>query len=64
MRRKLVLKKETLTELAATDLSAVAGGEATPRCPTYECTTIIGSVGYTCLVSRNMDPCLTYPCQQ
>ena len=67
MRRTLVLKKETLTELAAAELAGVAGGQATPTCPTFECTELTSyceSANYTCLVSRRMDPCLTYPCQQ
>lgn len=36
MPRKLVLKKEALTELAPADLRSVAGGALTPRCPTFE----------------------------
>ena len=64
MRRRLVLKRETLTELTPRELDAVAGG-ATALCPTPECMTDYWcqSLDYTCLVSDQMRPCLTNPCQ-
>ena len=36
MRRTLVLKKETLSELTRDELTAVAGAALTPQCPTRE----------------------------
>lgn len=37
MKRTLVLRRDTLTELAATDLAAIAGGEAiTQWCNTLQ----------------------------
>lgn len=66
MRRTLVLKKETLTELTPRELGGIAGGQAaTPNCPTYDDCRIptdhCQSANYACLISVNMDPCLTTP---
>ncbi len=59
MRRTLVLKKETLSELTRDELTAVAGGALTPKCPTREygcrvptdhcqsltdCTSVVGEI--------------------
>lgn len=62
MRRTLVLKKETLTELAPGELAAVAGGALTPQCPTYQPDCRVPTdhcVSLTGCVSQAMDPCLT-----
>ena len=65
MRRTLVLKRERLAELTTGELARVAGAQAiTPLCPTFDrCPTDhCVSVDYTCLISQNMDPCLSHPC--
>lgn len=67
MRRKLVLSKETLSELTTAELVGVAGGALTPKCPTFEhgCrvpTDHCVSVDYTCLVSQLMVECFTAGC--
>ena len=63
MRRSLVLKKETLTELAAADLGLVAGAALTPQCPTRDfggCRIPTDHcVSLTECISLAMDPCLT-----
>lgn len=67
MRRALVLKKETLTELTPRELHEVVGGYAlTPNCPTHVdgCrvpTDHCQSANYACLISVNMDPCVSTP---
>lgn len=66
MRRSLTLNKETLAELTPGELGHVAGGQATPACPTFDDCRIptdhCASAHYACLVSRLLDPCLTYTC--
>lgn len=60
--KKLNLKKETLTELSAEDLSLVAGGVAAPSmeiaitytCPTYRCVIVISG---GCVVSGGCTSC-------
>lgn len=64
MRRTLVLKKETLTELSPGELGRVAGGNATPRCPTWECpipTDHCATINQRC-ISEVIDPCVTATC--
>jgi hypothetical protein len=65
MRRTLVLKRETLTEITPHELAGIAGAQAiTPACPTVDrCPTDhCVSIDYTCLVSQYLDPCLSHPC--
>lgn len=61
MRRTLVLKKDTLTELTPRELTAVAGGAQSNDCidpPSGPC---FETYGILCLISRAMYPCLTEP---
>ena len=62
MRRSLVLKKESLTELGPADLGLVAGGALTPQCPTREYGCRVPTdhcVSLTDCLSNLMHPCLT-----
>lgn len=64
MRRTLVLKKETLAELAPAELRGIAGAALTPQCPTNDfggcrvptdhCVSVVDCV------SRAIDPCVTH----
>ena len=61
MRRTLVLKKESLSELTPAELVAVAAGGTRDGCidpPTDVC---IPSYDVLCFVSRAMYPCPTEP---
>ena len=61
--RKLMLKKESLTELTTRELHGVAGGAATPNCPTQTCPSgWCGSDDVNCIVSQLIAPCLTDSC--
>jgi len=56
VKRKLVLKKETVSALTTTELEGVAGAQAiTPACPTNYCY----PTWNTCALSRLIDPCVT-----
>ena len=54
LRRTLVLKKESLQELAAPELAAVAGGQPV----TYGCYT----AGLQCFVNYSLNYCQTVDC--
>ena len=59
MKRKLVLKKETLAELGSDDLRAIAAAyDITPACPTRYC----ASTDLQCMFSQYVDPCVTDFC--
>lgn len=55
MKRTLTLKREALTELSTTELSAVAGGAAVKTTPVNECLSI--SFEMTCLDCFTRDVC-------
>ena len=62
MRRTLVLKKETLAELAPAELRGVAGAAITPGCPTYDAGCRVPTdhcVSVVDCLSQLMDPCVT-----
>lgn len=54
MPRRLVLKKESLTELTPAELGTVHGAALTPHCPTNYC---VPSWYVTCRVSEVLADC-------
>jgi hypothetical protein len=49
MTRKLTLRRESLTELTATELGSVVGGQVTLVClPTHQCTGYYPSINAPC----------------
>jgi hypothetical protein len=62
--RRLALSRETLTELATTDLAAVAGGAtttpvATPTQPLDDCVALFSKVN---VCDSYLRPCISHTC--
>lgn len=58
--RRLVLSKETLTELRSEELVAIAGGQALPSSPLTACTVKVTSMVIEC--DSNLRPCVSHTC--
>lgn len=60
MRRRLTLRKETLTELAAADLTFVGAAQALPTTPVGACVDTLSDRVRAC--DSLLRPCITYTC--
>lgn len=60
MRRRLTLRKETLTELAATDLTFVGAVQALPTTPLAVCVDNLSDRIRPC--NSLLRPCVTWTC--